>query len=86
MWMPLILLDWSIVALLLGLTLWYADKNPGWRAVLMAFHVGLLLGFGIWVACRMGMTMLQVIEVQDGGSSENVNISHLDIVGERDLS
>lgn len=31
-WTPLVLLDWSIVGVLLGMCGWYWEKNLGWRA------------------------------------------------------
>ncbi|KKY13854.1 hypothetical protein UCDDS831_g08679 [Diplodia seriata] len=57
LWTPLILLDWSIVALLVGVTLWYVEKNDVWRAAVMVAQVGGLLGFSSWVAVRVAVTM-----------------------------
>ncbi|KAL1641039.1 hypothetical protein SLS58_006311, partial [Diplodia intermedia] len=39
LWTPLVLLDWSIVALLVGVALWCVEKNSGWRAA-GVFFVG----------------------------------------------
>ncbi|OJD32759.1 uncharacterized protein BKCO1_36000111 [Diplodia corticola] len=57
LWTPLVLLDWSILALLIGITLWYLEKNATWRAALMVAQVSGLLGFSVWVAVRMAITM-----------------------------
>lgn len=56
-WTPLVLLDWSIVGVLVGLMLWYCEKNDVWRAAIMTGTMGSLLGFSIWVAIWMWQKM-----------------------------
>ncbi|KAI4197571.1 MAG: hypothetical protein LQ346_002976 [Caloplaca aetnensis] len=52
-WTPLVLLDWSIFAVLFGLLCWYWGQSKGWRAALMIGSVGLVLCYGVWVAWWM---------------------------------
>lgn len=52
-WTPLVLLDWSIFAVLFGLLCWYWGRSEGWRAAVMIGTVGLLLCYGVWVAWWM---------------------------------
>lgn len=56
-WTPLVLLDWSIVGVLLGMSTWYWQKNEGWRAGTLVGSVGVLLGYSIWVAVWMWQKM-----------------------------
>ncbi|KAL1863056.1 hypothetical protein Daus18300_008212 [Diaporthe australafricana] len=56
-WTPVILLDWSILALLFGITFWYADRNVVWRATLINLQTGTLLILSICVAVRMAITL-----------------------------
>lgn len=56
-WTPLVLLDWSIVGVLLGMSTWYWQKNDGWRGGLMVGSVVTLLCFSIWVAVMMWQKM-----------------------------
>lgn len=75
LWFPLVLLDWSIVALLLALTLWYVDRNYNWRGIVICSHMGFLLLFSIWVSVRMFHTMkrkggLGLAETEEGGRAE----------------
>lgn len=57
LWTPVILLDWSILALLFGLTFWFADRNILWRAILIGLQTGILLLFSILVAVRMTISL-----------------------------
>ncbi|KAI9760256.1 MAG: Dicer-like protein 2 [Chaenotheca gracillima] len=57
LWSPLVLLDWSIVAFLLGLLVWYGEKNEGWRTIVMGAHVAVLLTFGIGTSAWMWTIM-----------------------------
>lgn len=43
-WIPLVMLDIAIVEFLLGLLLWYADKNVMWRTALMTTQFVMLVG------------------------------------------
>lgn len=56
-WMPLILLDLSIVEFLVGMVCWYWDNNARWRGALMAAQLAVLLGFtiilSIWIWFQM---------------------------------
>lgn len=52
-WTPLVLLDWSIVAVLIGLVCWYWGRSKGWRAAVMVGTIGALLCFAVWVAWWM---------------------------------
>lgn len=52
-WTPLVLLDWSIFAVLFGLLCWYWGRSEGWRAAVMIGTVGLVLCYGVWVAWWM---------------------------------
>ncbi|CZR58173.1 uncharacterized protein PAC_08064 [Phialocephala subalpina] len=56
-WTPLVLLDWSIFGVLVGLVLWYGGKNNVWRASIMTGIIGSLLGFNVWVATWMWQKM-----------------------------
>lgn len=56
-WTPLILLDWSIVGVLLGMSCWYWQRNDGWRAYLMCGTTAATLSFTIWVAIWMWQKM-----------------------------
>lgn len=57
LWTPVILLDWSILAFLFGLTFWFADRNILCRAILIGLQTGILLLFSIFVAVRMTVTL-----------------------------
>lgn len=52
-WSPLVLLDWSIVAFLVGLLLWYGEKSNGWRIALVGSQTALMLVFVCGVAVWM---------------------------------
>ncbi|KAL9008017.1 MAG: hypothetical protein Q9173_006817 [Seirophora scorigena] len=52
-WTPLVLLDWSILAVLMGLLCWYWGRSRGWRAAVMVSTVGIVLCFCVWVAWWM---------------------------------
>ena len=56
-WTPLIILDWSILAFVVGLLLWYAEKNEQWRGALMATQLAGLLAFILAIAVWMWNTM-----------------------------
>lgn len=56
-WIPLVMLDVSIVEFLLGLLLWYADKNNTWRTALMTSQFVVLLGGVTAIAVWMWNTM-----------------------------
>jgi hypothetical protein len=57
-WIPLVLLDWSIVAFLCGIMAWYAGKNAPWRVLLLGANIGVLMlvagviAFGMWKVMR----------------------------------
>jgi hypothetical protein len=57
-WTPLMLLDWSIVGVLLGVLTWYWQNNEGWKAGVMCTSVVTLLVFSIWVAFWMWQKMV----------------------------
>jgi hypothetical protein len=42
-WTPVVLLDWVILACVLGLGLWYSGKNKLWRTATMSAQLGGLL-------------------------------------------
>ena len=52
-WTPLVLLDWSILAVLAGLMCWYWETSKGWRAGVMIGSVSAVLCFAMWVAWWM---------------------------------
>lgn len=52
-WTPLLLLDWSLLAVLIGLLCWYWGRSEGWRAALMIGTVGFVLLYGVWMAWWM---------------------------------
>lgn len=56
-WIPLVMLDISIVEFLLGLLLWYADKNNTWRTALMTAQFVALLVAASAVAVWMWNSM-----------------------------
>lgn len=71
-WAPLVALDWSIVAFLVGLLLWYGEKNDRWRTTIIGCQTGALLFFVSWVACWMWSTMSRKGELgkAESGPSE----------------
>ena len=56
-WIPLVLLDWAIVAFVVGLLLWYGEKNNIWRTTILGVQTGALLAFVSWAAVWMWSTM-----------------------------
>jgi hypothetical protein len=56
-WLPLVLLDLSIVEFLVGLVCWYYGKSDRWRGTLMVAQSSSLLGgciiVTIWIFFRM---------------------------------
>lgn len=56
-WAPLVVLDWSIVAFLIGLLLWYGDKSNAWRTALVGLQTAALLAFTCGVATWMSASM-----------------------------
>ena len=52
-WTPLILLDWSIVAVLIGLLCRYWERSKCWSFGLLVASVGLVSAFVLWVALMM---------------------------------
>ncbi|KAI4137827.1 MAG: hypothetical protein LQ341_004970 [Variospora aurantia] len=56
-WTPLVLLDWSIVAVLMGLLCWYGGRSRGWRLAVMVSTVGVVLCFAVWLAWWMWFHM-----------------------------
>ncbi len=56
-WVPLIALDWAIVAFVVGLLLWYGEKNDMWRTTIIGLQTGALLAFVCWAAVWMWSTM-----------------------------
>ncbi|KAH7113534.1 hypothetical protein EDB81DRAFT_921353 [Dactylonectria macrodidyma] len=58
-WMPLVLLDVSIIELLIGVACWYSAHNVYWRGVVMASQLAGLLGLCIALSIRMRFYMSQ---------------------------
>ena len=56
-WLPLVILDWSIVAFLLGLLLWYGEKSNVWRTTIVGSQTAALLLLVCGVAAWMWVTM-----------------------------
>lgn len=56
-WSPLVLMDHAIVAFLVGLMVWYADQNKGWRSMFMGGTVGVLLVYTASIAVGMYKSM-----------------------------
>lgn len=56
-WLPLVTLDWSIVAFLVGLLLWYGEKSNTWRTVIVGSQTAALLAFVCGVAAWMWFSM-----------------------------
>ena len=56
-WIPLVLLDWAIVAFVVGLLLWYGEKNDIWRTTVLGVQTGALLAFVSCAAVWMWSTM-----------------------------
>jgi ABC-type uncharacterized transport system YnjBCD permease subunit len=56
-WLPLVLLDLSILEFLIGLVLWYSSKNEWERSIAMAVQTVVLLGVTIGVAIGMWQSM-----------------------------
>jgi ABC-type uncharacterized transport system YnjBCD permease subunit len=56
-WLPLVLLDLSILEFLIGLVLWYSSKNEWERSIAMAVQTVVLLGATIGVAIGMWQSM-----------------------------
>jgi ABC-type tungstate transport system substrate-binding protein len=55
--LPLVFLDWSIVSLVVGLLLWYGDKNNLWRTTVVSAHTAAMLVITLGVAIWMYLTM-----------------------------
>ena len=47
-WASLVALDWSIIAFVVGLLLWYREKNDRWTTI-VGLQTGTLLLFVSWV-------------------------------------
>ena len=56
-WVPLVALDWAIVAFIVGLLLWYGEKNDAWRTTILGLQTGALLAFVSSAAVWMWSTM-----------------------------
>ena len=56
-WAPLVALDWAIVAFVVGLLLWYGEKNDTWRTTIVGLQTGALLAFVSSAAVWMWSTM-----------------------------
>ena len=72
-WTPLVLLDWSIMGVLLGIMCWYWRDNVGWRGELMTGVVGTILVFSIWVTWWMYQHLSRkgsLGEAEEGGVME----------------
>lgn len=60
-WTPLILLDWSIVAVLMGLLCWYWERGKGWRFGMLVASVGLVF---VYVLC---LALMMIKKLRDEG-------------------
>jgi len=58
-WSPLIILDWSILTFLVGIVVWYVDKNNGWRGSIIAASTAFCLMFCTWMAVDMWSAIKQ---------------------------
>lgn len=56
-WLPLVLLDLSVVEILVRLVCWYAGKNDQWRGALMITQLMVLLAIAILLAVWMWIYM-----------------------------
>jgi hypothetical protein len=56
-WTPVVLLDWVILACVLGLGLWYSGKNKLWRSATMSAQLGGLLLVSVSLAVWMWNSM-----------------------------
>ena len=56
-WLPLAILDWSIVAFLVGLLLWYGEKSNAWRTTFIGTQTAALLAFVCGIAAWMWFSM-----------------------------
>lgn len=56
-WSPLVILDWSILSFLIGLVVWYIDKNTGWRGSLIGVTTAMCLAFSAWVSVDMWLAI-----------------------------
>ena len=56
-WLPLITLDWSIVAFLISLLLWYGEKSNLWRIAFVGSQTAALLALVCGVAAWMWVSM-----------------------------
>ena len=59
-YMPLVFLDWSILSLVVGLLLWYGEKNDLWRTTIVGVHTAAMLVFALGVAVWMYRTMSRI--------------------------
>lgn len=82
LWTPVILLDWSILAFLFGLTFWFADRNVFWRAVLIGLQTGILLLFSIFVAIRMTVSLRRVGNFGTAEQALGSSLSNLESQGQ----
>lgn len=77
-WSPLILLDWSILSFLVGIVVWYVDKNDGWRSSIIAASTAFCLAFCMW----MGVDMWFAIKEPGGLGQEETTMMAKNIPGE----
>lgn len=52
-WTPILFLDWSILAFLFGITLWYVEKVDVGKAILIEIQMGIMLVLSLYVSYRM---------------------------------
>jgi hypothetical protein len=83
-WIPLVLLDWSIVAFLCGLMAWYAGKNALWRVLLLSANIGVLMlvamgiAFGMWKVMKtpggLGVEERTALDMAEAGQAGGPNV------------
>lgn len=59
LWTPIIFLDWSILAFVFGMTLWYAEKNVVGRAVVIEIQTGIMVVLSLYISFRMLIMLRQ---------------------------
>ena len=50
---PLVLVDWSIVSFLIGVMMWYGEKEGGWRSIALGAALTALLGLAMMISWKM---------------------------------
>ena len=68
-WIPWIISDWAVIAFIIGLVLWYGEKNSGWRTALCVGQAGVL-----WIIVALVAPCMWFALSQSGETSRDPEI------------